>query len=279
MALKYYKPITPSLRFASTQKNEGLSKNKPNKKLLVSIKHSGGRNNQGKKTSPRRGGGSKTKYRIIDFKRDKYGIKAKVVSVEYDPNRTARIALLSYIDGEKRYILAPDGLQENDILMSGEGVEPKVGNCLPLKEIPIGLPVHNIELVKGRGGKIVRSAGTAAQIIAKEEKFAHLKLPSGEVRKIDLGCMATIGQLSNSEHMNVWLGKAGKNVWRGKRPRVRAVVMNPVDHPMGGGEGRTSGGRHPCSKKGTPAKGFKTRRKSKSQAHVIKSRHAKKHKR
>ncbi len=272
MGLKYYKPVTSSLRFASTQTNEELTKTKPCKSLLVRIPHKGGRNSYGRKTSPCRSGGAKTLYRIIDFKRDKVGVVAKVVSIEYDPNRSARIALLQFLDGEKRYILAPEGLLVGDRIQAGAGSEPRLGNCLPLREIPVGIPIHNIELVKGKGGQMVRTAGGSAQIIAKEEPWAHVKLPSGEVRLVRLDCMATIGQLGNIEHMNVWLGKAGRNRWRGWSSRTRAVAMNPIDHPMGGGEGRSSGGRHPCSPKGTPAKGFKTRKKNKSLKHVIKAR-------
>jgi large subunit ribosomal protein L2 len=236
------------------------------------IKKSGGRNTLGRITVRHRGGGHKRKYRLIDFKRDKTGIPARVATIEYDPNRSARIALLHYVDGEKRYILAPLNLRVNDIVESGPKADIKSGNALPLQNIPLGTYIHNIELRAGKGGQIVRSAGTYAQLMAKEDRYALIKLPSGEVRMVLLNCQATIGQLGNVQHENISLGKAGRKRWLGKRPRVRGVAMNPVDHPMGGGEGRSSGGRHPCSPWGMPTKGFKTRKKGKSDRLIVKKR-------
>jgi large subunit ribosomal protein L2 len=229
--------------------------------LTASLSKSGGRNNKGRVTSFHRGGGHKRKYRIIDFKRDKFGIPAKVFSIEYDPNRSSRIALLHYADGEKRYIIAPDGLKVGDSVMSGEKAEIKVGNALKLKDMPLGSFIHNIELKPGKGGQVGRSAGVAIQLMAKEGKHAQVKMPSGEVRLISLECMATYGTVGNSDHENISLGKAGRSRWLGKRPNVRGVAMNPVDHPMGGGEGKTSGGGHPVSPWGQKAKGLKTRKK------------------
>jgi large subunit ribosomal protein L2 len=240
--------------------------------LLRAIKKSGGRNTLGRITVRHRGGGHKRKYRLIDFKRDKTGIPARVATIEYDPNRSARIALLHYADGEKRYILAPLNLRVNDIIESGPKADIKSGNALPLQNIPLGTYIHNIELRAGKGGQIVRSAGTYAQLMAKEDRYALIKLPSGEVRMVLLNCQATIGQLGNVQHENISLGKAGRKRWLGKRPRVRGVAMNPVDHPMGGGEGRSSGGRHPCSPWGMPTKGFKTRKKGKSDRLIVKKR-------
>ena len=236
------------------------------------LKKSGGRNVNGRITCRRRGGGHKRHYRIIDFKRDKTGIPAKVAAIEYDPNRSARIALLTYVDGEKRYILAPVGLKVGDVLESGSKADIKPGNVLPLRHIPLGTQIHNIEMRPGRGAQIARSAGTYAQLMAKEGRYAQVKLPSGEVRMVLLKCNATIGQIGNVGHENKSLGKAGRKRWLGRRPKVRGVAMNPVDHPMGGGEGRSSGGRHPCSPWGWPTKGFKTRRKRKSDRLIIKKR-------
>ncbi|MGD8523352.1 MAG: 50S ribosomal protein L2, partial [Desulfobacterales bacterium] len=244
----------------------------PERRLLRVIKKSGGRNTLGRITVRHRGGGHKRKYRLIDFKRDKTGIPARVATIEYDPNRSARIALLHYVDGEKRYILAPLNLRVNDIVESGPKADIKSGNALPLQNIPLGTYIHNIELRAGKGGQIVRSAGTYAQLMAKEDRYALIKLPSGEVRMVLLNCQATIGQLGNVQHENISLGKAGRKRWLGKRPRVRGVAMNPVDHPMGGGEGRSSGGRHPCSPWGMPTKGFKTRKKGKSDRLIVKKR-------
>jgi large subunit ribosomal protein L2 len=244
----------------------------PEKSLLKVIKKNGGRNTYGRITCRHRGGGQKRHYRVIDFKRDKIGIPAKVAAIEYDPNRSARIALLNYNDGEKRYILAPVNLRVGDTVISGPEADIKPGNTLPLNNIPLGTHIHNIELRIGKGGQIVRSAGTFAQLMAKEDRYALIKLPSGEVRMVLLKCMATIGQIGNVIHENISLGKAGRKRWLGRRPKVRGVAMNPVDHPMGGGEGRSSGGRHPCSPWGMPTKGFKTRKKRKSNRYIVKKR-------
>ena len=241
-----------------------LTSSQPEKSLLKPLKKSGGRNSQGRMTVRHRGGGHKRRYRVIDFNRDKHDVPAKVVSIEYDPNRTARIALLQYVDGEKRYILAPFGMKVGDVLSSGQDAEVKVGNALPLSHIPMGIPIHNLELVPGKGAQMVRSAGGSAIIIAKESRFARVKLPSGEIRLIPLDCMATVGQLGNMEHEGISLGKAGRARWLGRRPRVRGVAMNPVDHPHGGGEGKSSGGRHPSTPWGKPTKGYKTRKVKKA---------------
>ncbi|MEW6534940.1 MAG: 50S ribosomal protein L2 [Candidatus Auribacterota bacterium] len=264
MALKKFKPTSPARRFASGPAFDEITKNAPEKSLCEKLVSSGGRNSTGRITVRRRGGGHKKTYRIIDFKRDKFGVSGKVVAIEYDPNRTSRIALVQYVDGEKRYILAPVGLNVGDVVMSGEKAEIEVGNALPLSIIPLGMQVHNIELKEKKGGQIARSAGSAATIMAREGGFAFLKFPSGEVRKVSVACYATIGQIGNMDHMNIRVGKAGRNRWKGNRPKVRGVAMNPVDHPMGGGEGRTSGGRHPCSPWGWITKGKKTRDKHKS---------------
>ena len=261
MAIRKLKPNTPGTRFMSISSFEEITKTSPEKSLTLPIRKSGGRNNLGRVTSRHRGGGHKRLYRIIDFKRDKSGIPAKVFSIEYDPNRTSRIALLHYADGEKRYIIAPDGLKVGDSLMSGSGSEIKVGNALPLKEIPLASFIHNVELKPGKGGQLGRSAGASIQLMAKEGKHALLKMPSGEVRKVALECMATYGNVGNNEHENISLGKAGRSRWMGVRPHNRGVAMNPVDHPMGGGEGKTSGGGHPVSPWGQKAKGLKTRKK------------------
>ncbi|MFA8342065.1 MAG: 50S ribosomal protein L2 [Rhodothermaceae bacterium] len=261
MAIRKLKPNTPGTRFMSISTFEEITKSTPEKSLTVSLKKSGGRNNKGRITSRHRGGGHKRKYRIIDFKRNKFGVNATVFSIEYDPNRSARIALLNYADGEKRYIIAPDGLKVGDTIQSGTGSEIRVGNALPLKEMPLGSFIHNVELKPGKGGQLGRAAGTAIQLNAKEGKYALLKMPSGEIRKVNIECMATYGVVGNSDHFNVSLGKAGRSRWLGKRPHVRGVAMNPVDHPMGGGEGKTSGGGHPVSPWGQAAKGLKTRKK------------------
>ena len=263
MAVRKLKPMTPGQRNKIVSSFETVTTDTPEKSLLAPIKKSGGRNNTGKMTIRQRGGGHKRRYRIIDFKRDKHDVKAEVKTVEYDPNRNARIALLEYADGEKRYIIAPTGIQVGQEVVSGEKAAPEVGNALFLKDIPLGTIVHNIELNPRQGGKMARSAGTYAQLTAKEGKYAVLKMPSGEVRMVLLNCMATIGTVSNSDHSLERSGKAGRSRWLGRRPRVRGVAMNPVDHPMGGGEGRSSGG-HPRSRKGLPAKGYKTRSKTKS---------------
>jgi len=252
-----------------------LSSSTPEKSLLTSLKKSGGRNSSGKMSNRYIGGGHKTQYRIVDFKRDKAGVPATVKTIEYDPNRTARIALLHYADGEKRYIIAPAGLNVDTVIVSGPGVAPEVGNALPLREMPLGTIVHNIELQPGQGAAIARSAGTYAQLVAREERYATLKLPSGEMRMVLVTCTATVGTVSNGDHMNVVMGKAGRNRWAGRRPRVRGVAMNPVDHPMGGGEGKSSGG-HPRSRNGIFAKGQKTRNKNKYSENLIVSRKGKK---
>lgn len=273
MAIINLKPTTPGSRFRSNPSFEEITKSTPEKSLTVALKKSGGRNNAGRVTSRHIGGGHKRRYRIIDFKRDKHGIQAKVFSIEYDPNRTSRIALLHYADGEKRYILAPDGLKVGATIMSGPGSEIIVGNALLLKEMPLGSFVHNVELKPGKGGQIGRSAGSAIQLMAKEGKHAQLKMPSGEVRLVRLDCMATYGSVGNAEQENISLGKAGRTRWLGKRPHVRGVAMNPVDHPMGGGEGKTSGGGHPVSPWGQKAKGLKTRKhKKESNKFIIKRR-------
>lgn len=247
-----------------------ITTDKPEKSLVRGKKSSGGRNSQGKMTVRRRGGGHKRRYRVIDFKREKHGVPAKVASIEYDPNRTARIALLHYADGEKRYILAPLGLQVGDMLNSGAQAEVKIGNALSLVNIPLGTFVHNLELVPGKGAQIVRSAGASAQLIAREGRYAQVKLPSGEIRWVPVECTATIGQVGNAEHESIVLGKAGRARWLGRRPKVRGVAMNPVDHPHGGGEGKSSGGRHPVTPWGVPTKGHKTRKKQKaSDRHIV----------
>lgn len=273
MPIKTFRPLTPSLRYRTVSTFEEITKSRPEKSLLAPLKKSGGRNNLGKLTSRHRGGGHKRAYRIIDFKREKDGIPAKVVAIEYDPNRSARIALLHYADGEKRYILAPIGLNVGDTVSSGPNAEIRPGNSLPLSNIPLGLTIHNVELRQGRGGQLGRSAGTAIQLVAREGIYAQIKLPSGEVRMVRVENRATIGQVGNTDHENITWGKAGRSRWLGWRPHVRGVVMNPVDHPMGGGEGRSSGGRHPCSPWGQKAKGLKTRtRKKASSKYIIKSR-------
>ena len=261
MAIRKFKPNTPGTRYMSVSSFDEITKTEPEKSLTVKLSKSGGRNNLGRITTRHRGGGHKRRYRIIDFKRNKHGIPAKVHSIEYDPNRSARIALLHYADGEKRYILAPDGLKVGESVMSGSEVEIKIGNALKLKDIPLGSFIHNVEMKPGKGGQIGRSAGAAIQLVAREGQNAQLKLPSGEVRIINTECMATYGTVGNSDHENISLGKAGRTRWMGFRPKVRGVVMNPVDHPMGGGEGRTSGGGHPVSPWGQKAKGLKTRKK------------------
>lgn len=272
MAIKKYKSTTPARRYYTGYDFKEITKDKPEKSLLRPKKRTGGRNNQGRITIRHRGGGHKKFYRIIDFKRyDKKGIPSKVHSIEYDPNRSARIALLFYSDGEKRYIIAPDKLRVNDQVVAGEDVEIKYGNSMPLKKIPIGTLIHNIEFTKGKGGQLARSAGVSAEIIAKEKKYIHVKMPSGDIHLIREECYATVGQVSCIEHSGISLGKAGRKRWLGRRPKTRGVAMNPVDHPMGGGEGKSSGGRHPVSPWGLPAKGYKTRKKKKySDKYIIK---------
>ena len=264
MGLRKLKPVTPGQRHALIPTFEEITKTKPEKSLLEPLRQTGGRNHFGHLTQRYRGGGHKRNYRIIDFRRNKFGMKAKVLSVEYDPNRSARISLVQYEDGEKRYILWPVGLNVGDEIISGGEAEVKVGNTLPLRQIPLGTLVHNVELMKGRGGQIVRSAGSSAQVMAKEGDHAHLRLPSGEVRLVNLDCLATVGQVGNLDHEGISIGKAGRHRWLGRRPHVRGLAMNPVDHPHGGGEGKSGQGNpHPVSPWGMPTKGFKTRRHKK----------------
>ena len=274
-AVKKVKPTSPGRRFQAYSTFEEVTSREPEKSLLKPLRKTGGRNVNGRITARHRGGGHKRHYRVIDFKRDKINIPAKVATIEYDPNRSARIALLHYVDGEKRYILAPLNLKVGDTVLSSDTADIQPGNTLPLANIPLGTHIHNIELRLGKGGQIVRSAGTYAQLMAKENRYALIKLPSGEVRMVLLNCRATVGQLGNVIHENIALGKAGRKRWLGKRPKVRGVAMNPVDHPMGGGEGRSSGGRHPCSPWGVPTKGFKTRDKRKKSSRLIVKRRTK----
>jgi large subunit ribosomal protein L2 len=262
MGIKTYRPTSPGRRGGSVLDYSEITKTTPEKSLLRPVRKTGGRNNHGHLTRRHRGGGNKRMYRIIDFKRDKDGIPARVASIEYDPNRSANIALLHYADGEKRYIVAPLGLGVGTTITSGPGSEPLVGNTLPLSDIPVGLEIHNIEMAPGRGGQLVRSAGSKAQLTAREGDYAIISLASGELRKVHVRCRATIGRIGNTDHQNVSLGKAGRKRHMGHRPQVRGTAQNPVDHPMGGGEGRTAGGRHPCSPSGVLAKGGKTRRKN-----------------
>jgi large subunit ribosomal protein L2 len=272
MALISRKPTSAGRRFQTATDFAEITRSEPEKSLVVSLKKSGGRNNHGRVTARHRGGGHKRRYRLIDFKRNKLEVPAKVATIEYDPNRTTRIALLHYVDGEKRYILAPQDLRVGDMVVSSAEADIKPGNALPLLNIPTGTLVHNVELKPGKGGQMARAAGSYAQLMAKEGKQAHLKLPSGEVRMVPVDCRATIGQLSNVEQENVSLGKAGRTRWTGKRPHVRGVAMNPVDHPMGGGEGKSSGGRHPCTPWGVPTKGYKTRKPKASDRYIVKHR-------
>jgi large subunit ribosomal protein L2 len=280
MGLKTFRPLTPASRFKALPDFSEITKDKPEKSLLEPLKKSGGRNNNGRMTSRHRGGGHKRQYRVIDFKRNKRDIVADVIAIEYDPNRTARIALLQYTDGEKAYILAPAGLSVGTKVSAGESIEASIGNALPLRSIPLGTVIHNIELIPGRGGQIVRSAGGQAVLNNREGGYAFVKLASGEIRKINEACYATVGQVGNSDHMNVSSGKAGRSRWLGKRPHVRGMVMNPVDHPMGGGQGKSKGGggrHHPMSPWGQLAKGFKTRRKHKgSDRFIVERRRSKK---
>ncbi len=272
MALKSFKPTSPGRRFYTCSDFKEITRSTPEKSLTEGQSNTGGRNNNGRTTTRFRGGGHKQRYRIIDFRRDKIGVPAKVATVEYDPNRTARIALLHYVDGEKRYILAPDGLAVGSTVLASRNADIVVGNSITLRYIPPGTTIHNIELKKGKGGQLVRSAGTSAQLMAKDGEWAQVRLPSGEIRKVHLECRATIGQVSNQDHSNVSLGKAGRNRWLGRRPHNRGVTMNPVDHPMGGGEGRTSGGRHPCSPWGQLAKGKKTRNNKRTDNMIVRRR-------
>ena len=269
MAVRKLKPTSPGRRFQTVSTFEEITKTTPEKSLTVGLTKKAGRNSYGRITSRRRGGGHKRLYRIIDFKRDKFDIPGKIAAIEYDPNRSARIALVHYADGEKRYILAPVGIKPGDVLHAGDSADIKPGNALYLAKIPTGTIIHNIELYPGKGGQMCRAAGTYAQLIAKEGKYGLLRLPSGEVRKVLLTCKATVGQVGNIHHESISLGKAGRNRWLGRRPKVRGVAMNPIDHPLGGGEGKSSGGRHPCSPWGKPTKGYKTRNKKKPSSKLI----------
>lgn len=269
MSIRKLKPTTPGQRAQTVSGFDEIVRNTPEKSLTKGLHKKSGRNNLGRITSRRRGAGHKRRFRMIDFKRDKWGIQAKVAFIEYDPNRSARIALLHYVDGEKRYILAPDGVNVGDSILAGDGADIFPGNALYLSKIPVGTIIHNVEMSPGRGGQMCRSAGTYAQLVAKEEKYALLRLPSGEVRKILATCKATVGQVGNSDHEQISIGKAGRNRWLGKRPKVRGVAMNPVDHPLGGGEGKSSGGRHPCTPWGKPTKGYKTRNRRKQSTKLI----------
>lgn len=270
MGIRTLKPNTPGSRFATRPDFSEITESNPEKNLTKALRKTGGRNNHGRITARHRGGGHRRRYRIIDFKRDKDGIPAKVATIEYDPNRSANIALLHYADGEKRYILSPFGLRVGDTLASGEEAPLRIGNCLYLKAVPTGLFVHNVELEPGRGGQMVRSAGSAAQVMAHDAGFTTLKLPSGEVRMVRDNCRATIGEVGNKSHEQIVSGKAGRSRWLGRRPKVRGVAMNPVDHPMGGGEGKSSGGRHPSTPWGKPTKGYKTRnKKKKSNVYIV----------
>jgi large subunit ribosomal protein L2 len=274
MGIKTYKPTSAGRRHGSVLDYSEITRTTPEKSLLRPMRKSGGRNNHGRLTSRRRGGGHKRRYRVVDFKRDKDGVPARVASIEYDPNRTANIALLHYADGEKRYILAPQGLEVGRTVMSGEGAEPAVGNSLPLGAIPLGLTIHAIEIREGRGAQVCRSAGSAAQLTAREGEYAVVQLASGELRRVHVRCRATIGRVGNLDHQNVKLGKAGRKRHMGRRPEVRGTAMNPVDHPLGGGEGRTKGGRHPCSPSSVPAKGGRTRKKNNpTNRFILRSRH------
>ncbi|MDI6716504.1 MAG: 50S ribosomal protein L2 [Actinomycetota bacterium] len=272
MGIKKFKPTSPGRRFQTVSDFEEITKKEPEKSLLVPLKKNAGRNNYGRITTRHIGGGHKRRYRLIDFKRNKFGIPGKVEAIEYDPNRSARIALIVYADGEKRYIIAPLGLKVGDTIMAGPDADIKVGNSLPLRKIPLGSVVHNIELVPGKGGQLARSAGSSAQVMAKEGNYAHLRLPSGEVRMIHMDCYATIGQVGNPEHELISVGKAGRSRWLGKRPTVRGTAMNPVDHPHGGGEGKATPGRHPVTPWGKPTLGYRTRGKKPSDKYIVKPR-------
>lgn len=274
MGIRAYKPTTNGRRQYTVSDFTEITASEPHRPLVSHKSSSGGRNNYGRITARFRGGGHKRRFRQIDFRRDKLGVPAEVATIEYDPNRSARIALLNYADGEKRYVLAPDGLKVGDTVISARTADIRPGNCLKLQYIPLGTMIHAIEMRKGKGAQLVRAAGTAAQLMAKEKDYATVKLPSGEVRRIHIECRATVGQVSNHEHQNVAVGKAGRTRWLGRRPHNRGVTMNPVDHPMGGGEGRTSGGRHPCSPWGQQAKGLKTRNNKRTDTMIIKGRKA-----
>jgi large subunit ribosomal protein L2 len=272
MPIRKFNPTSPGSRFHTVQTFDEITTNEPYRPLTESLHRTGGRNNQGEITSWWRGGGHKRLYRIIDFKRDKKDIPAKVSTVEYDPNRSARIALVTYADGEKRYILQPAGVKVGDTVIAGDQVDILPGNCLPLRSVPLGTTIHNVELRPGKGGQLARSAGSSVQLVAREGEYASVKLPSGEIRKILVECVATIGQVGNLDHENVSLGKAGRSRWLGRKPHNRGVSMNPVDHPLGGGEGKTSGGRHPVSPWGQPTKGHKTRHRKQTDAFIVQRR-------
>ena len=272
MAIRKYKPTSPGRRFQTCSAFDEITRTVPEKSLLIPLKRTGGRNCYGRITMRHVGGGHKRRFRAIDFRRDKVEIPAKVAELEYDPNRSSRIALLHYIDGEKRYIIAPSKMDVGDTVVSSERADIKPGNTMPIKNIPLGSLIHNVELKVGRGGQLIRSAGTYGQLMAKEEGYAQVRLPSGEVRKILLDCKATIGQVGNIDHENISIGKAGRSRWLGRRPKVRGVAMNPVDHPMGGGEGKSSGGRHPCTPWGVPTKGHKTRKNKNTDKYIVKRR-------
>lgn len=272
MAVKTVKPTSPGRRFQTYPTFEEITRTKPEKSLLRPYKRSGGRNSYGRITARHRGGGHKRRYRVVDFKREKSDVPARVATIEYDPNRSARIALLHYADGEKRYILAPLGLRVGDTVIASESADIKPGNTLPLGKIPLGTIIHNVEMKAGKGGQMARSAGTGVQLMAKEGRYALLKLPSGELRRVLLECKATIGQVGNIDHENISLGKAGRNRWLGRRSKVRGVAMNPVDHPHGGGEGKSSGGRHPVTPWGVPTKGYRTRKSKPSDRFIVKRR-------
>ncbi len=275
MPMKQFKAYTPGRRFMSIQDNSDLSKVAPERSLLVALKNSGGRNNTGRITMRHIGGGGRRLYRVIDFKRDKLGVPGVVSTIEYDPNRTCRIALITYVDGEKRYILAPSGIKVGDKVLAGAEADIRPGNAMKMKDIPVGTMIHNIELQPGRGGKLVRAAGVGAQLMAKEGKYAYIRMPSGELRLALIECMATIGQVGNEEHENEKFGKAGKTRWLGKRPEVRGMVMNPCDHPMGGGEGKSKGNKHPMSPWGTLAKGYRTRKSKPMDRMIVRRRYEK----
>jgi large subunit ribosomal protein L2 len=272
MAIRRYKPTSPGRRFQTVSTFEEITSTAPERSLLRPLNKTGGRNNKGRVTSRHRGGGHKRRYRVIDFRRGKDGVPAKVAAIEYDPNRSARVALLHYVDGEKRYILAPVGLEVGDAVMSGPKADIRPGNAMALQDMPLGTTIHNIELSPGKGGQLVRSAGTSAQLMAREGSYAQIRLASGEMRLVRVLCRATIGQVGNADHENITIGKAGRSRWLGRRPRVRGVAMNPVDHPHGGGEGKTSGGRHPCTPWGVPTKGYKTRRNKRTSKYIIRRR-------
>jgi large subunit ribosomal protein L2 len=272
MGIRKYKPTSPGRRFQTCPDFAEITKDKPEKRISTSLKRTGGRNNNGRMTSRHIGGGHKRRYRFIDFNRRRDNIEARVASVEYDPNRSSRIALLHYLDGDKSYITAPNKLSVGDVVVSGENADIKPGNAVTLKNIPLGTLIHNIEIRVGKGAQLVRSAGTYGQVMAKENSYVFVRLPSGEVRKVFEECRATVGQVGNIEHENISLGKAGRKRWLGKRPKVRGVVMNPVDHPMGGGEGKSSGGRHPCTPWGVPTKGHKTRSNKGTDKYIVKRR-------